>query len=39
VPHLHDDRHFHPDIAAAIELVRSGAIVEAAGAALLPKIA
>lgn len=25
IPHLRDDRHFHPDIAAATELVRSGA--------------
>ena len=30
VPHLDDDRHFHPDIAAAIELVRSGAAARAA---------
>jgi histidine ammonia-lyase len=39
VPHLHDDRHFHPDIEAAISLVRGGAIIEAAGAPLLPTIA
>jgi len=38
VPRLQDDRHFHPDIEAAIALVRSGAIVEAAGSALLPTI-
>lgn len=31
VPHLDDDRHFHPDMEAANVLVRSGALVEAAG--------
>jgi histidine ammonia-lyase len=30
VPHLDDDRHFHPDIAAATELVRGGVLIEAA---------
>ena len=39
VPALDDDRHFHPDIAAAIALVRSGAVVDAAGAAQLPSLA
>ncbi len=34
VPTLGDDRHFHPDIEAAAALVRSGALVEAAGADL-----
>jgi histidine ammonia-lyase len=38
VPHLDEDRHFHPDMEAAIALVRSGAFVEAAGAELLPAI-
>ncbi|MBV8682086.1 MAG: histidine ammonia-lyase [Caulobacteraceae bacterium] len=38
VPHLSDDRHFHPDIAAAVDLVRSGKVVEAA-AMSLPEIA
>ncbi|TAJ74832.1 MAG: histidine ammonia-lyase [Phenylobacterium sp.] len=28
VPHLSDDRHFHPDLVAAIALVRSGALTE-----------
>jgi histidine ammonia-lyase len=28
VPHLSDDRHFHPDMAAAIALVRSGALAD-----------
>jgi histidine ammonia-lyase len=28
VPHLDDDRHFHPDLMAAIALVRSGALAE-----------
>ena len=36
VPKLEEDRHLHPDIEAAIELVRSGAIVDAVGAELLP---
>jgi histidine ammonia-lyase len=36
VPHLDDDRYFHPEIAAATRLVRSGAIIEAVGEALLP---
>ena len=34
VPHLEDDRHFHPDMEAANALVRSGELVEAAGIAL-----
>ncbi|ODN72392.1 Histidine ammonia-lyase [Methylobrevis pamukkalensis] len=31
VPHLDEDRHFHPDMEAAIALVASGALVAAAG--------
>jgi histidine ammonia-lyase len=31
VPHLDDDRYLAPDIAAAADLVRSGAVIEAAG--------
>jgi histidine ammonia-lyase len=38
VPHLTDDRHFHPDIEAANALVRSGAVCDAAGGAGLPGI-
>ena len=34
VPHLDEDRHFHPDIEAALTLVRSGAIITAAGLSL-----
>jgi histidine ammonia-lyase len=34
VPHLTDDRHFHPDMEAANGIVRSGALIEAAGLAL-----
>jgi histidine ammonia-lyase len=34
VPALDGDRHMHPDMDAAIALVRSGAVVEAAGLAL-----
>ncbi len=30
VPALDHDRHFHPDMALAIELVRSGAVIKAA---------
>jgi histidine ammonia-lyase len=39
VPMLGDDRHLHPDIEAAIRLVRSGAVAEAAGPELLPTLA
>ncbi|MBU1378505.1 MAG: histidine ammonia-lyase [Alphaproteobacteria bacterium] len=28
VPHLSDDRHFHPDLVAAIAMVRSGALAD-----------
>jgi len=31
VPHLDDDRHFHPDLEAATALIRSGAVIGAAG--------
>ncbi len=31
VPHLDDDRYLAPDIAAAADLVRSGAVAAAAG--------
>jgi histidine ammonia-lyase len=34
VPHLQDDRYLAPDIAAAADLVRTGALVAATGAAL-----
>ena len=37
VPHLDNDRHFHPDIAAATKLIRSGAIT-AIAADMLPAI-
>ncbi|MGD9912526.1 MAG: histidine ammonia-lyase [Rhizobiaceae bacterium] len=39
VPHLDDDRHFHPDMEKANALVRSGAIVDAVKAAGLPGVA
>jgi histidine ammonia-lyase len=38
VPHLTDDRHFHPDMALAIALVRSGQVAGACGTAL-PEVA
>lgn len=38
VPHLDDDRHFHPDMEKAIALVRSGAIVKAIAGVGLPQI-
>ncbi|RAK58460.1 histidine ammonia-lyase [Phenylobacterium hankyongense] len=38
VPHLTDDRHFHPDIAAALDMVRSGAVAQIAGGAALPGV-
>lgn len=31
VPHLDDDRYFAPDIAAAADLIASGAVIDAAG--------
>jgi histidine ammonia-lyase len=39
VPHLSDDRHFHPDMVQAIDLVRSGALIAAASAVPLPEVA
>jgi len=36
VPKLENDRYFHPDIAAAIALVESGALIEAVDGADLP---
>ncbi|MDF0487928.1 histidine ammonia-lyase [Sphingomonas sp. H39-1-10] len=38
VPHLSDDRHFHPDMEAANRLVRSGALAAVAGD-VLPGVA
>ena len=38
VPPLDDDRHFAPDMATATALVRSGALVEAAGMEELPGV-
>jgi histidine ammonia-lyase len=38
VPHLSDDRHFHPDMEAANALVRSGAVVVAASSVDLPGV-
>ena len=38
VPHLDDDRYFHPDIVAAARLVRTGAIIDAAGESALPRL-
>ena len=38
VPHLDDDRFFHPEIVAAARLARTGAIVEAVGELLLPTL-
>ena len=39
VPHLDNDRHFHPDMEKAIAMVRNGAAVKAASAVALPSIA
>ena len=39
VPMFQDDRHFAPDIRAATDMVASGALAEAAGAAVLPWVA
>jgi histidine ammonia-lyase len=38
VPHLDDDRHFHPDMEKAIALVRTRALIEAASAVALPAL-
>jgi histidine ammonia-lyase len=38
VPHLEDDRYFHPDIAAATTLMSDGAVIDAVGAAALPSL-
>jgi histidine ammonia-lyase len=38
VPRLEDDRFFHPDIAAATRLVRDGAVIDAVGEAVLPRL-
>jgi histidine ammonia-lyase len=38
VPHLDDDRHFHPDMEAAITLVRGGSVAQAVGDVSLPQI-
>lgn len=38
VPHLDEDRYFHPDMAAAIALVRSGAVVDAVSPLALPSV-
>jgi histidine ammonia-lyase len=39
VPTLEDDRHFHPDIEIANDLVRSGGVIHAAAAIDLPGLA
>ncbi len=38
VPHLDDDRHFHPDMEKAIAMVRDGSLVKAAAAVALPAV-
>jgi histidine ammonia-lyase len=38
VPHLDDDRHLAPDIQAAIDLVRTGTVIDLAGPDLLPTV-
>lgn len=38
VPHLDDDRHFHPDMEKAIAMVRNGALVEAIAGVDLPQV-
>ncbi len=38
VPHLDDDRYFHPDIETAIEIVRDGTLVAATAATGLPAL-
>ena len=38
VPHLEDDRYFHPDIATATKLVSDGAVIDAVGDVALPSL-
>lgn len=38
VPHLDEDRHFHPDMEKATALVRAGALAKAAAAVALPSV-
>ncbi len=38
VPHLDEDRHFHPDMVKAIALVTSGALVDAVHGIALPSL-
>jgi histidine ammonia-lyase len=38
VPHLDDDRHFHPDMEKAIAMVRDGRLARAAEAIKLPQV-
>ena len=38
VPHLDDDRYFHPDIMAATRIVKEGAVVGAVGDIALPQL-
>lgn len=38
VPHLEDDRHFHPDMEKAIAMVRDGRLVNTVGAVVLPGV-
>nr|MBA3446442.1 histidine ammonia-lyase [Pseudaminobacter sp.] len=38
VPHLDNDRHFHPDMEAAIALVRGGSVIAAASGVGLPGV-
>lgn len=39
VPHLDDDRHFHPDMEKAIAMVRDGRLAATAGSVKLPGVA
>ena len=39
VPHLDEDRHFHPEIAKAIDMVRRGAVAASATGVNLPQVA
>ncbi|RFC69021.1 MULTISPECIES: histidine ammonia-lyase [Mesorhizobium] len=38
VPHLDEDRHFHPDMEKAIAMVRDGRVVTAVAGATLPRV-
>jgi histidine ammonia-lyase len=39
VPRFDEDRHFHPEIVKAVDMVRTGAVIAAVGGNMLPHVA